>query len=262
MAEGERWSQERADEVAGLLADLADLPPGSTEHQRVRERLVEAHLPLVHYFARRFGHAGVPLEDLVQVGSLGLIKAIDRFDPTLGHELASYVAPMVAGEIKRYLRDSSNLVRVPRRAYELQGAVARARDELSQELGRMPTVSQLAERVGASPDEVVEALDVGRARDAEPLEAFVRDGGEGGHGGGAVAGLLAFDDPGFDTVELRADLQEAMSVLDDLERQVVLLRFRSGRTQTEIAEALGVSQMQISRMLRRSLTRMRAALER
>lgn len=260
MTEGERWSPERAAEVARLLADLAELPEGSAERQHVRERLVEAHLPLVHYFARRFVHAGVPLEDLVQIGSLGLIKAIDRFDPTLGHELASYVAPIVAGEIKRYLRDSSGLVRVPRRAYELQGAVARAREDLSQELGHMPTVSQLAERVGASPDEVVEALDVNRARDPEPLEAFGRDADSGDAGAG-VARLLAFDDPGFDTVELRADLQEAMGVLDDLERQVVLLRFRSGRTQTEIADVLGVSQMQISRMLRRSLARMRAALE-
>lgn len=249
------WTPQRSREVALLFEKMSATPANSAERRAVREEIIEAHLPLVRYLARRLAGPSASLEDLVQVGSVGLIKAVDRFDPARGHEFASYAAPTVLGEIKRYLRDSGWLVRAPRRAQELQGAVRRAREELQQETGRAPTVSEIAERVGASPDDVVETIEVIRGRDGQPLDDLVDPSG------GPMQHLVAFEERGYDDAEIRADLTEAMSGLTEAERRVVVLRFADGKTQAEIAELLGVSQMQISRMLRRCLTKMRAILD-
>lgn len=249
------WTPQRSKEVSQLFERLSVLPEDSAEHRAVREEIIEVHLPLVRYLARRLAGQNGSLEDLVQVGSVGLIKAVDRFDPARGHEFASYAAPTVLGEIKRYLRDSGWLVRAPRRAQELQGAVRRAREELNQELGRVPTVSEIAERVGASPEDVVETIEVIRGRDGQPLDDLVDPAG------GPMQHLVAVEESGYHHAETRADLTEAMAGLSDLERQVVVMRFSEGKTQAQIAELLGVSQMQISRVLRRGLAKMRALLD-
>lgn len=249
------WTPQRSREVSQLFERLAAAPADSEEYRDVREQIIEAHLPLVRYLARRLGGRSGSLEDLVQVGSVGLIKAVDRFDPARGHEFASYAAPTVLGEIKRYLRDSGWLVRAPRRAQELHGAVRTAREELNQELGRVPTVSEIAERVGASAEDVVETIEVIRGRDGQPLDDLVDPSG------GPMQHLVAVEERGYNHAETRADLTEAMSGLTDVERQVVMMRFSEGKTQAQIAQLLGVSQMQISRVLRRGLAKMRTLLD-
>lgn len=249
------WTPERSQEIAVLFERMAATAEDSDERRVVREEIIEAHLPLVRYLARRLAGPSGSLEDLVQVGSVGLIKAVDRFDPARGHEFASYAAPTVLGEIKRYLRDSGWLVRAPRRAQELQGAVRRAREELHHTYGRPPTVSEIAERVGASAEEVVETIEVIRGRDGQPLDDLVDPAG------GSMQHLVAVEERGYGDAEIRADLNEALAGLSDLERQVVVLRFADGKTQAEIAGMLGVSQMQISRVLRRCLAKMRTFLD-
>jgi RNA polymerase sigma-B factor len=239
-----------------LLDRLAATPYDDPAYGSLREQVVEANLPLVRYLARRLTSDDTVLEDLVQVGSVGLLKAVDRFDPSLGHAFGSYAAPVIIGEIKRYLRDSGRLVRAPRKAFELQSAVAHARDELSQELGRPPTLSEVAERVGASAEEVVETLEVIRGREHQPLDRL-----QEGEAGAPMQHLVAIDEPGYDSAEIRADLRAALATLDETEQRVIMLRFVEGRTQREIAELVGVSQMQISRLIQRSLMRMRGALD-
>jgi len=254
--EDDRWAGGRAEEVGRLFETLASHAPDSVEHREARDRIVEIQLPLVRYLARRFAGRTAPFEDLVQVGALGLIKAIERFDPTLGHEFSAYAGPTIVGEIKRHLRDTGWLLRVPRRAKELHAAVARAREDLTHELGRFPSISEIAARVDASPDEVAETLDVVSAREGVPLDPLV----DPAEGGGAQR-LVAQEETGFGDAELRAVLQDALDLLSEQERRVVMLRFVGGHTQSEIAARIGVSQMQVSRLLSRSLARMREALD-
>jgi len=220
----------------------------------MRDRLAEMHLPLVEYLARRFARRSVPLEDLVQVGSIGLLKAIDRFDPGRGLEFSTYAAPTILGEIKRYFRDSGWLVHVPRRAQELQTTLDTARAELSQELRRAPTVAELASRTGVAEEQVIEALDVARSYSGVPLDEITAP--ESGFG----AAILADEDTELLRVELREVLRPALAALPEREQEVLLLRFGAGKSQTEIAGIVGVSQMQVSRLISRSLTRLRERL--
>ncbi|WGL50367.1 sigma-70 family RNA polymerase sigma factor [Nocardioides sp. BP30] len=250
-----RWSSKKAEEVGRLFDRLSAPGIGVEEYRAVREEIIEANLPLVGYLAQRLAGRKGSLEDLVQVGSVGLIKAVDRFEPQRGYEFVAYAAPMILGEIKRYLRDSGSLVRAPRRAQELQGAVIEARERLSQELGRAPTISELAQRIGASPEDVVETIEVGRSREGHPLEPLMDPAG------GSLQQLIAAEERGYVNVEARVDLSDAIAELSESERQVVTLRFTDGKTQAEIARVLGVSQMQVSRLLRRSLTKMRLLLD-
>lgn len=238
-----------------LLERLAATPSDDPVRQALRDEVVEANLPLVRYLARRFDNGEVAFDDLVQVGSVGLVKAVDRFDVGLGRDFASYAAPTIIGEIKRYLRDSSRLVRAPRKAFELQSAVAHARDELSQELGRPPSLSEVAERIGATAEDVVETLEVIRSREHQPLDQLEPSDGEAWHR------LVAIEEHGYASAEMRTDLRSALAELSELEQRVVALRFVDGRTQREIADLLGVSQMRISRMIQRSLMRMRVLLD-
>lgn len=245
------------DANAELLHQLAAAAPGSPERERLRERLVVENLPLVRYLARGFATDADALEDLVQVGSVGLVKAVDRFDPAMGSGFAAYAAPTIIGEIRRYLRDSSRLVRAPRRAFELQAAVARAREDLHHELGRSPTLSQIADRVGTSADAVVETLEVMGSRHHQPLDRTdTADAADA-----VPAHRLAFEDLGFANAEDRVDLASALAILGPHEQRVLQLRFGEGRSQRDIAADLGVSQMQISRSIQRSLLRLRAVLE-
>lgn len=208
-----------------------------------RERLVRRHLPLVRSLARRHAHRGELLEDLVQVGCVGLIEAIDRFDPERGASLASYAAPTISGHIRHHLRDRSACLRVPRQVGELRARVGVSRERLTRRLSRPPTVEELAQEAGLGQDEVVRGLEAERALvpvtlpDAEP---------------GAP-------DP-FDAVADRVLLSTGLRALGARERRIVHLRFFAGLSQAEIAGEVGLSQVQVCRLLRSSLARMRAAL--
>jgi RNA polymerase sigma-B factor len=237
-----------------LLRELHTLPPDDARRSDLRERLVELHMPLVEYLARRFSGRNEPMADLVQVGAIGLIKAIDRFDPGRGLEFSTYATPTILGEIKRHFRDAAWLIHVPRRAQELQATLATARAELSQELQRAPTVAELAVRAGVAEEDVIEALDAGRAYSGVPLESVTSDES------GDSNPLLSEIDARLDQVEYREVLRPAMEKLDPRERRILVLRFVDGKSQTEIAKIVGVSQMQVSRLVARSLARLREEL--
>ena len=233
-------------------------------HQRdrdpaAREALVERFLPLARQLARRYQRAEEPLEDLVQVASLGLIKAIDRFNPDRDVAFSSYAVPTILGELKRHFRDRTWAVRVPRDLQELALKVDRAVSDLSRESHRSPSVGKIAQRVGASEEQVLEALEASGAYRATSFDA-PRPGGadEAGDSLGDAVGLL---DTGFGLAEDRATLDRLMQSIGPREREVLRLRFVEDMTQAEIGEQIGVSQMQISRIIRQSLARLRAAAE-
>ena len=242
------------DEAARLLEQLHGLPDDHADRAPIRDRLAEMHLPLVRYLARRFANRSAPLEDIVQVGSIGLLKAIDRFDPTRGLEFSTYATPTILGEIRRFFRDTGWLLHVPRRAQELQTTLGRTRAELTQQLQRAPTVRELAERMGVDVIQVAEAIDVSGGYAGVPLDALVDDGDESRNE------RLAENDVDLDRVELRAELHPALAELSERDRRILVWRFVAGKTQTEIAELVGVSQMQVSRLISRSLERLRERL--
>lgn len=223
---------------------------------QARDRLVEQHLPLVRALARRYSGRGEQLDDLVQVGSIGLIKAIDRFELDRGVELTTYAVPTIVGELKRHFRDTGWAVHVPRRLKELNSRLNHVVEELRSKLGRSPTVAELAEAVGAEEEEVVEALDAGHAYTAMSLSG--RTGDE--EDGISVLDLLPSDDGGYDASEDRATLAPVLQTLDERERRILHLRFFAGLTQSQIAAEVGISQMHVSRLIRRSLERLRAQM--
>jgi len=242
-------------EVArGLFERLAALPADGVEHQEVRERLVEMHLPLVEYLARRFAGRGEPLDDLVQVGTIGLIKAVDRFDLERGVEFSTYATPTVVGEIKRHFRDKGWTVRVPRRLQELRATLTTATAELTQTLGRSPTVAELARHLQLGEEEVLEGLESANAYTAISIEA-----GEG-EGGLSVAETLGADDDALEGVEYRESIKPLVDALPARERRILLLRFFGNLTQSQIAAELGISQMHVSRLLARTLAQLRERL--
>jgi RNA polymerase sigma-B factor len=194
-----------------------------------RDRLVDEHLPLVRSLARRYAGRGEPLDDLVQVGSIGLIKAIDRFDLTRGVELSTYAIPTIVGELKRHFRDTGWAVHVPRRLKELSLRLNHAIEELGTILGRSPTVAELAAEVEAEVEEVVEALDASRAYTAVSLSAPADDDGA------VRLDLIGVDEAGYETSEHRAQLLPGFERIDDRERRILHLRFSEGMTQSQIA---------------------------
>lgn len=248
------WSQAKRDEEHALLARLASLPEDSPERQALREELVTMHLPLVHYLARRFRDRGEPHDDLVQVGTIGLIKAVDRFDPERGVQLVTYATPTILGEIRRHFRDKGWSVRIPRRLQELRMAIQRATAEQSQILGRYPTVPELAHAVGVSEDDILEALESANAYSAVSLDAGHDAAGEGRL---SLADTLGADDSALDDVEHRETLRPLLAALPERERRIVILRFLHNKTQAQIADEVGVSQMHVSRLLTKSLATMR-----
>jgi len=238
-----------------LLAELHGLPESSPRRKSLRDQLAQAHMPLVVYLARRFSGRNEPMNDLVQVGSIGLLKAIDRFDPSRGLEFSTYATPTILGEIKRHFRDTGWLIHVPRRAQELQTSVNRARADLSQELGRAPTVAELAKRIDVDEDAVLEALDAARGYSGVPLDVLAAPGESV-----PEHPMLGVLDAGFEQVEQRELLRGVIAKLPEAEREILLLRFVANKTQTEIAAIVGVSQMQVSRLVARGLKRLRASL--
>jgi RNA polymerase sigma-B factor len=222
---------------------------------RARERLVEENLPLVRSIARRYSGRGESLDDLIQVGSIGLIKAIDRFDIHRGVELQTYAVPTIVGEIKRHFRDRGWAVHVPRRLKELNLKLTSLVEDLSGELGRSPTIQELAAASGADEEEVIEALESGHAYSAESLT--VGDDDEEFDRLGSLGGL----DAGFAMAEDRSLLAHGFEALDEREASIIQLRFVEGLTQSQIAHEVGISQMHVSRLIRRALEKMRAELE-
>jgi RNA polymerase sigma-B factor len=242
--------------AATLLQHMHELPTGHPDRATARDRAITAWLPLVRHLARRFDGRGESLDDLIQIGTVGLIKAIDRFDPEYGSDFASYAVPTVVGEIKRHFRDRTWDVRVPRRLQELKLDINTATAALMQTLGRSPTVADLAEHLRRSEDEILEGLEGARAYSATSLQTMVGNNEDGTE----LGDLFGVEDPDLATAELRASLGPALRTLAPRERQIIVLRFFGNLTQTQIAERVGVSQMHVSRLLARSLTALRGQL--
>ena len=228
---------------------------GSTE---ARDQLIMSHLNLVRFLASKFKNRGEPLDDLVQVGTIGLIKAIDRFDPDRGLEFTTYATPTILSEIKRHFRDKGWSVRVPRRLQELSAKVNQATDELTNELQRSPSVDEIAARVGASVDEVLEAMESSSAYSSVPLEG---GGSSDDDDAPAVIDRYATEDQALAGSDDRMVLEQAIRDFSPREKDVIRMRFVDGLTQVEIAQRLGVSQVQVSRLLRRTLKRIQEKIE-
>jgi RNA polymerase sigma-B factor len=221
-----------------------------------REELCERFLPLARDLALRYTYTDEPLEDLVQVASLGLIKAVDRFEPGRGTKFTSYAAPTILGELKRHFRDKGWSLHVPRDLQERTLAVSRATEELSKELGRSPKVREVAEHLGCSSEQVLEAQEAAASYEAASLDApAARDDDESA----SLVDLLGDTDDSYDLVEDRQAIAKEWAGLPDVERQVLELRFMHDLTQREIGEKIGYSQMHVSRLLRRALNRLETA---
>jgi RNA polymerase sigma-B factor len=239
-----------------LFERLATLPPDSPERERIRGSLVELHLPLVEYLARRFRNRGEWLDDLTQVATIGLIKSIDRFDLERGVEFSTYATPTIVGEIKRHFRDKGWAVRVPRRLQELKLSLTKAIGELAQREGRAPTVSELAAHLQMSEEDVLEGLESANAYSTVSLDA--PDSGD--EDAPAVADSLGIVDEALEGVEYRESLKPLLERLPPREKKILLLRFFGNLTQSQIAAELGISQMHVSRLLARTLTQLRDGL--
>jgi RNA polymerase sigma-B factor len=220
-----------------------------------REALVERFLPLARQLARRYQRGGEPLDDLVQVASLGLLKAIDRFEPDRPTAFSSFAVPTILGELKRHFRDRGWSVRVPRDLQEMSVRVDRMTDELSRERGRAPTPDEIARHIGITAEQVMEAREAAGAYRAISLDR-PRDDDEDEAGIGDSMGV---EDPGFGLAEDAATVQRLMAVLTEREREVLRLRFAEDLTQSEIGARVGVSQMHVSRLIRQAVARLRAA---
>ncbi len=241
-----------------LFERMLAAPEESAERSLARDQLIELHLPLVHHCARRFRNRGEPLEDLVQVGTIGLLKAVDRFDLERGVEFSTYATPTIVGEIKRHFRDKGWAIRVPRRLQELRQQISAVTSEMSQQLGRSPTPTELAERLECTVDEVIEGIESGNAYQTLSLD---RPDAPGDEGTLTLADSLGAEDDALANVEIRASLEPLLDRLEPRERRIVLLRFFGGMTQSQIANDVGVSQMHVSRLLSRSLKLMREVME-
>ncbi|GGT23117.1 RNA polymerase sigma factor [Streptomyces kurssanovii] len=239
-----------------LFARLASLEEGTHEYAYVRNTLVELNLALVKFAASRFRTRSEPMEDIIQVGTIGLIKAIDRFELSRGVEFPTFAMPTIIGEIKRFFRDTSWSVRVPRRLQELRLDLAKAGDELSQQLDRAPTVDELAQRLDIGRDEVVEGMAASNAYTASSLDAQPEEDDSEG----ALAHRIGYEDHGLEGIEYVESLKPMIASLPPRDRQILSLRFVANMTQSEIGEELGISQMHVSRLLSRTLRRLRKGL--
>jgi RNA polymerase sigma-B factor len=222
-----------------------------------RAELVERFLPLARDLALRYTYTDEPYDDLLQVASLGLIKAIDRFEPGRGSKFTSYAAPTILGELKRHFRDKGWALRVPRDLQERTLALSRATEVLSKELGRSPKVREVADHLGRTVEEVLEAQEAAASYEAASLDAPA--GGRTEEESATLVDLLGREDSSYELVEDRQAIASTWRTLPDVERQVLELRFMHDLTQREIGERIGYSQMHVSRLLRRALTRLESA---
>ncbi|WP_234793545.1 RNA polymerase sigma factor SigF [Mycolicibacterium porcinum] len=240
-----------------MFRELSGLSEDSPARERQRERIVERCLPLADHIARRFDGRGEPREDLVQVARVGLVNAINRFDVEAGSDFVSFAVPTIMGEVRRHFRDNSWSVKVPRRLKELHLRLGAATAELSQRLGRAPTASELAEELDMDREEVIEGLVAGSSYNTLSIDS----GGGGDEEAPAIVDTLGDLDAGLDRIDNRETLRPLLAQLPERERTVLLLRFFESMTQTQIAERVGVSQMHVSRLLAKSLARLRDQLQ-
>lgn len=244
------WDKERTHELFRRYKEEGDMD--------AREKLVMSHLNLVRFLANKFKNRGEAIDDLMQVGYLGLLKAIDRFDPARGLEFTTYATPTIMGEIKRHFRDKGWSVRVPRRLQELSAKVNQATDELTTELQRSPTVEEIARYLDATVDEVLEAMESSSAYSSVPLEA---PGSSDSDDAPSVLDRYASEDSELAFTDDRLVIEEALAGFSPREREVIELRFVKGMTQIEIAQKLGISQVQVSRLLRRTLKKIQDKID-
>lgn len=236
-----------------LLTEFAALQQDDPRRIALRDELVTMHLPLVRHLAGRYRDRGEPIEDLVQAGTVGLIMAIDRFDPARGTELATYATPTILGEIRRHFRDHAWAIRVPRGLQELNARVSATVEELTARLSRAPTVREIAEAMDVRADDVLAALEARHAYSPDTID-------EGPDGAATIADAWGGVEPAFAAIEDRESLLPLLAALPAREQQILRLRFVDGMSQAMIAERLGISQMHVSRLLARSLTSLREGL--
>ncbi len=244
------WDKERTRELFRRYKEEGD--------EEAREQLIVSHVNLVRYIAAKFKNRGEPLDDLIQVGTIGLIKAIDRFDPSRGLEFTTYATPTIMGEIKRHFRDKGWTIRVPRRLQELSAKVNSATDELTARLQRSPSIEEVAEYLGTTADEVLEAMESSSAYSSVPLEA---QGGNEDDDAPSVIDRYASVDGDLEASDDRMVLEEVIGEFPEADQQAIRMRFIDGMTQVEIAKRLGISQVQVSRMLRRALRRIQDKID-
>ncbi len=244
------WDKERTRELFRRYKQEGDMD--------AREKLVMSHMNLVRFLANKFKNRGEPLDDLMQVGYLGLLKAIDRFDPERGLEFTTYATPTIMGEIKRHFRDKGWSVRVPRRLQELSAKVNQATDTLTAQLQRSPKVEEIAEYLDATVDDVLEAMESSSAYSSVPLEA---PSGSDADDAPSVIDRYVTEDSDLAFTDDRLVLEEALRDFSPREREIIELRFLKGMTQIEIAQKLGISQVQVSRLLRRTLKKVQDKID-
>ena len=243
---------------AELFVELTADGVSQAARTAARDELVHLHLPLVEHCARRFRNRGEPFEDLVQVGTIGLLKSIDRFDLERAVEFSTYATPTIIGEIKRYFRDKGWAIRVPRRLQELRMQIGAATAELTQSLGRSPTPRELAGAIGCSVEEIIEGIESSNAYATLSLDA-TDDGND--DGGFSMLDVLGIDDEELEQIEIRESIKPLLEALPHREKRILLLRFFRNKTQSEIAADIGVSQMHVSRLLTRTLDQLRATMQ-
>ncbi|MET9128167.1 MULTISPECIES: RNA polymerase sigma factor SigF [unclassified Streptomyces] len=259
IADPSRVAPRDARQLSRLFFDqLGVLEEGTPEYQYARNTLIEMNVSLVRFAAARFRSRNQDeMEDIVQVGTIGLIKAIDRFELTREVEFTSFAVPYIVGEIKRFFRDTSWAVHVPRRLQEARIQLAKATEELSSRLGRNPTVKELAQLMCLSEEEVDEARLASNGYASSSLDAAIHSGEDGE---AALADFIGADDGALELVEDFNALAPLIAELDDRERRIIHMRFVEERTQAQIGEDLGVSQMHVSRLLNRTLGKLRAGM--
>ena len=240
--------------LAPLFKEFASLPTDDPRRQQLRDELVTGHLPVALHIARRFAHRGEPQEDLEQVATVGLINAVDRFEPDRGTDFLSYAVPTITGEVRRHFRDQAWSMRVPRRLKDLHVAIGAAVSELSQGLGRAPRPSELAVHLKCSVEEVLEGLEAASAYRSASLDEVLTDDDASGH---TAADALGEADSALDQVEYRESVRPLLESLPERERTILLLRFFGNLTQTQIAQQVGISQMHVSRLLAQTLAALR-----
>jgi RNA polymerase sigma-B factor len=250
------WPGSRDITVHGLLSAAGALPAHVPERAELRAQAIEDNIPFAQRLARRFRDRGEPIEDLTQVAMIGLVNAVDGYDPGRGCEFAGYATPTIVGEIRRYFRDKGWRIKVPRRLQELRLQVNRARVDLSQTMGASPTISDIAKHLDISEDEVAEAIEVARLYNPISLSAPA-----GPDTDLDVADPIGDIDPGMEAVDNRESVKPLLASLPERERRILTMRFFGDMTQSQIAAELGISQMHVSRLLAQTLQRLRTALE-
>jgi RNA polymerase sigma-B factor len=236
-----------------LFAEMAALPPDHPDRAALRGKLVTGYLPVVQHIARRFAGRGEPVDDLEQAGTVGLLNAVDRFEPDRGIDFLSYAVPTITGEVRRHFRDQAWSMRVPRRLKDLNVTLSAAMSQMSQTLGRAPNAPELAEHLGISKEEVLEALEASNAYRSGSLDEMLVDDPDSGK----VSDLLGEADAALEQVEYQQTLAPLLEKLPQRERTIIKLRFFGNLTQSQIAEHVGISQMHVSRLLAKTLVQLR-----